>query len=129
MAISATKSFAPSDESAGQARSWCQERVATSVDPDTCRADLVDDLALVVSELVTNAVNAGSSKTVLTLLIAPASVTVAVTDDVETLPLPRRPGPDETSGRGLAVVAALSSDWGVTPWGVGKTVWAELPIA
>lgn len=45
------------------------------------------------------------------------------------------PGPmaadaDAESGRGLLLVAALASDWGVTPrpTAPGKTVWAELLV-
>ena len=34
--------------------------------------------------------------------------------------------PDASGGLGLRIVEQLSSSWGVTPFGQGKTVWASL---
>lgn len=37
------------------------------------------------------------------------------------------PGPDDESGRGLLLVAALAERWGTEPYfPAGKTVWAEI---
>jgi hypothetical protein len=49
----------------------------------------------------------------------------------DTLPRPRRAGPEDESGRGLELLAALAGNWGAEPreGGVGKTVWFELKVA
>jgi anti-sigma regulatory factor (Ser/Thr protein kinase) len=126
---SATRAYPLDPTSAGQARAWCREHLALVLAAQPHRAGLVCDVVTVVSELVTNALQAGSPRTVLTLRTEPAAVTVAVTDSVAGLPKPRHAGPTDASGRGLAIVSALASDWGVTQWGIGKTVWAEVPLA
>lgn len=41
-------------------------------------------------------------------------------------PMPRSAGPDALDGRGLGIVAALASRWGVKNDGLGQCVWAEL---
>ncbi|WP_260215792.1 ATP-binding protein [Streptomyces gossypii] len=54
-----------------------------------------------------------------------------VSDAGEGKPEVRRPGEDETCGRGLLLVEALADHWGVRQrvGGIGKTVWAELSAA
>ncbi|WP_242434174.1 ATP-binding protein [Streptomyces sp. CB01580] len=42
-------------------------------------------------------------------------------------PTPRAAGIEDESGRGLALVGALASRWGVEQGVRGKTVWCELP--
>ncbi|AXK31623.1 ATP-binding protein [Streptomyces armeniacus] len=51
-----------------------------------------------------------------------------VSDAGDGKPEVRMPGDDETNGRGLLLVEALSRSWGVysRACGTGKTVWAEL---
>ena len=52
---------------------------------------------------------------------------VGVVDGNDSTPLAtRQAGPDEVSGRGLAIVAALAVRWGVERVGTGQCVWAEL---
>jgi anti-sigma regulatory factor (Ser/Thr protein kinase) len=125
---SLTRTFAHDPATVGQARMWAREHVSARTASRPRRNDLADDIATVVSELMTNALRAGSAHTVVTLHIGPEAITVAVTDSVAALPELREAGPTETSGRGLQIVAALSTDWGVTTWNVGKTVWAEVPV-
>jgi anti-sigma regulatory factor (Ser/Thr protein kinase) len=55
---------------------------------------------------------------------------IAVTDadgeHLPKLPVDSEPAPDEESGRGLVLIAALADRWGVEPYlPGGKTVWAE----
>jgi anti-sigma regulatory factor (Ser/Thr protein kinase) len=92
--------------------------------------DQREDLLLVVSELVTNAVLHGAEPIVVTVVPAPERVRVEVTDGAtDSSPHNRRPRPDAESGRGLSVVTRLAAAWGwrASP-GRGKTVWAELPL-
>jgi anti-sigma regulatory factor (Ser/Thr protein kinase) len=91
--------------------------------------DVRDDVELVVSELVTNALRPGTR---IAFLIALRSgtgeVEVAVWDDGPGLPEPKPQGLEAESGRGLFIVKARSNDWG---WrrssdGIGKVIWATL---
>ncbi len=94
---------------------------------------ICDDVELMVSELVTNAlVHAGTE------LVVEAgydehsgTVRVAVGDDGLGQPAVRRPSPADPHGRGLQIVAMLASGWGVDPQegGAGKTVWFEVRLA
>lgn len=100
--------------------------------------DSVDDVVLVISELVSNAVlhaNAGGREAD-DLDVAwdvldhrsPCTVIVRVNDASSAPPLPRHAGPLTSGGRGLAIVAAIAEDWGVRPRSSGKQVWARIPV-
>ena len=89
-----------------------------------------EDLLLVVSELVTNAVLHGAEPIVVTVVRAPERVRVEVTDGAsDASPHSNRVPPEAETGRGLSVVIRLAAAWGwrASP-GRGKTVWAELPL-
>lgn len=92
--------------------------------------DLLDDARLLVSELVGNAVRYGQSEITLRLRTNPPGIGVAVADRGEQLPtMPGgQPDPTQPSGRGLLIVAAIATRWGIDPTrpGPGKTVWFEL---
>lgn len=96
-----------------------------------CESGTREDLLLVVSELVTNAVVHGAEPIVVTMVRAPERVRVEVTDGADRSSPHGNPRPsaDAENGRGLAVVTRLAVAWGwrATP-GSGKTVWAELPM-
>ncbi|WP_405796871.1 ATP-binding protein [Streptomyces sp. NBC_01506] len=101
--------------------------------------ELGETAALLLSELVTNALRHGSPpgrEIVVTAWRADGLLRMEVEDAGETLPQPRTPdpGPDLASdsdpdecGRGLALVTALAENWGVEPRkGPGKRVWVTL---
>ncbi|MGW1165112.1 ATP-binding protein [Streptomyces sp. NPDC002550] len=92
-------------------------------------ADTCDSAALVISELVTNAiVHTASSRVVCELQDHDDTVRIAVRDEGcapgEPHPSPQRP--DEEHGRGLLLVDALCRAWGAQEHGPGLLVWAEL---
>lgn len=94
--------------------------------------DCVDDVVLVASELVSNAVvhTTAPPETELNVRweVRPDSVVVEVIDSSPALPQ-RRPAPDTAGrGRGLFIVAALALDWGVRRTSTGKQVWARMPL-
>jgi anti-sigma regulatory factor (Ser/Thr protein kinase) len=89
---------------------------------------LCDDVVLVVSELVTNAVRAGASTVRVGLEDTGATVVVRVNDDAEGWPEPRSAGIHDVGGRGLPLVSALSETWGVRLADAGKLVWAAITI-
>ena len=104
------------------------------------RAHLADDVALVVSELVTNAVVHAPDSEVLTLEVLNRTdgVRIVLADGSSIAPVVRDlSGPlgsvdgrqDATSGRGMAIVHALASGWGVDAHGDGKRVWVEIADA
>ncbi len=118
--------LAPHPGSVAQARRLTRARLAGwSVCADTC-----DNAALVMSELVTNAiVHTASSRVVCELLDHDDMVRIAVHDQGcapgEPHPSPQRA--DEEHGRGLLLVDALCRAWGAQEHGPGLSVWAELP--
>jgi DNA-binding NarL/FixJ family response regulator len=90
---------------------------------------LLSDGLVVVSELATNAlVHAGSSFE-LRLSRHPRSVRIAVLDHGPGTPEPLAPSTVRPHGRGLQIVDAMSSAWGVSGLKKGtKLVWAELSL-
>ena len=90
---------------------------------ETDRLDCLDAAELACTELVTNAVLHAHTTVVVTVEVG-ADVRVEVRDGNGTLPLRRHYDPQATTGRGLALVAALTDDYGIDDVGPdGKTVW------
>lgn len=87
---------------------------------------LCDAVALLVSEVATNALVHGTGEVQVRVLAHGRVLRVEVADDSPRMPVPRAAGLLEEGGRGLALVASLSQDWGVQRQGVGKIVWFEL---
>ena len=89
-----------------------------------------EDAVLVASELVANVVDHAGTPCTLTVSVDGEGLLVAVRDFYPCPPPQPRPvNPSSRRGRGLHVVAAVSSRWGVTPMPDGKSVWALLPGA
>jgi anti-sigma regulatory factor (Ser/Thr protein kinase) len=91
---------------------------------------LVDDLRLVVSELVTNAISHARTPLTVVLERSGPSVTVTVRDCSPSLPLLEAADWMAGGGRGLGIVDVLSRDWGVTSRvGASESVWAAFAVA
>jgi anti-sigma regulatory factor (Ser/Thr protein kinase) len=88
---------------------------------------LVDDVRLVVSELATNAMVHAHTPFTVVLREAKDSLRLEVLDGSHDGPVLRRARALDTGGRGVAIVNALSRDWGVVDGPGGKSVWAEFP--
>lgn len=98
------------------------------------RRDVIETVKLLVSELVTNAVQA----TQRLHLIVPGSVTVRLTgrgrhilievaDPATSGPARLAPEADAEQGRGLLLVDTLAVEWGAYPLEQsGKVVWAKV---
>lgn len=86
-----------------------------------------DDVLLIVSELVTNAVRYGKPPVCVSVRADEQTVTVGVADAASERPKMRTPDDDAESGRGLLLMSLLSAEFGVRPEGSGKVVWARLP--
>ncbi|MFF4361975.1 ATP-binding protein [Streptomyces sp. NPDC001604] len=92
--------------------------------------DICDTAALVISELVTNAlVHTASSHIVCELHDGDELVRIAVRDEgcSPGAPHASRARPEEEHGRGLLLIDALCDAWGAHEHGPGLLVWAELP--
>lgn len=105
--------------------------VVDAVLADRVSADRLDELRLLVSELVTNAVRHGLARRgAVDFLVTVASgvARVEVIDGGSGFDAPENPPePAEPGGWGLVVVDRLASRWGIDG---GRTtrVWAELPL-
>jgi anti-sigma regulatory factor (Ser/Thr protein kinase) len=91
--------------------------------------DVVEDARLLVSELVSNAVQHGSGAVGLVVLRNGGGVRVEVRDEGPELPALIEADSLTESGAGLRVVESLSNSWGVIQHGdgqPGKSVWFEL---
>lgn len=107
--------------SAGVARRFAADVVAEwGVD------ELVDVVTLGVSELMTNALIHTAAEVELALHLNAKRVRVEVIDQSDRLPVMRSGSEEETSGRGLHILEAISADWGFGALGSGKSVWFEL---
>jgi anti-sigma regulatory factor (Ser/Thr protein kinase) len=98
--------------------------VARAID-DLQLAPLSDDLQLVVSELVTNAIRHAAPPVELEIEADEDTVTVAVADGSAGRPQPRSADLDAEGGRGLLLIDLLSAESGVRPEPPGKTIWAS----
>ena len=94
---------------------------------------VVGDAALVISELVGNAVlhahplPGGALRVEWSL--QRDTVEIAVTDGGSSeVPVAIHPDAASTGGRGLSIVEALCRTWGTRRAGRGKVVWARIPL-
>jgi anti-sigma regulatory factor (Ser/Thr protein kinase) len=119
--------FAPVPESAGKAR-----RASGTVLAAWELDQLAEDVGLVVSELVTNALlhtgGAGGDAVRLELEWAGDALTCRVVDASPLPPLPEEADQNAESGRGLILVDALAESWGWQDLPEGKAVWARFPL-
>jgi hypothetical protein len=89
------------------------------VDPDTA--------VLLTSELVTNAIRHEAGGTVmLTITCICDQLRVDVHDTSRRAPMPVEARADAETGRGLMLVATLSTDWGFHRTSTGKAVYFTL---
>jgi anti-sigma regulatory factor (Ser/Thr protein kinase) len=89
------------------------------------------DAEVVVSELVSNAVAHASGQIHLELASWDAAMRITVFDQNPDAAgvLVQQADTGTGAGRGLCLVDALSSRWGVTGHDDGKSVWAEVSLA
>jgi two-component sensor histidine kinase len=113
-------------DAASAARAEFTERLSPHFPP---RA--IEDLLLVISELVTNAVRHAGAGLEETIDVRVASMREALRVEVVDSEPEARPAPrpaDSTGGLGLIVVSALCRDWGSESLEGRKAVWAEYSL-
>ncbi|HEU4676842.1 MAG TPA: ATP-binding SpoIIE family protein phosphatase, partial [Motilibacteraceae bacterium] len=103
---------------------------ARSVDgPAGVPQGTVDDVELLASELVTNAVLHGRPPVTVHLRLDPGHhLVLEVADHAFHLPRRMQAGSDDEHGRGLELVTLLADRWGVRPTPRGKVVWASFDL-
>ena len=129
MAWESEQDFVGSYASAAAARRFCVDRLRSALGVGTPASDVSQTAELVVSELVTNAVQACAEKISVRLQLVDHHVLIEVSDDAVGAPRLQHAQPWEERGRGLSIVEAVSSSWGVAPLpgnSQGKKVWVEL---
>ena len=114
--------FEASPSSAAVVRRYVRE----SLDTMSLRSEAAVFLA---NELATNAIVHAGGEFVVEVSITDHSCRIGVIDHAQQ----ERPGVsvvdhDATSGRGLALVEALSTSWGVEDRPDGKAVWCDVPL-
>jgi len=92
---------------------------------DDLPAEVQDSVALMVSELATNALVHARTEFEVEIERADRELRVEVTDRGRGAPMARSPNPSEPHGRGLLIVSELSDAWGSTKGkgDVGSKVW------
>lgn len=93
-------------------------------------AQSLDNVELVTSELITNAVqHAGGGAVVVSVRLNGAALLIEVSDSSTELPSACLADMDDEGGRGLFLVAALSVDHGSERTPTGKRCWAEIAVS
>jgi anti-sigma regulatory factor (Ser/Thr protein kinase) len=104
-----------------EARAWIGEVL------DGCDVR-VDDAALLVTELLSNAIRHAGTIARLVVTIHPDHIRLAVSDRSGDAPV-MSSRPDAAGGYGLRLVETVSARWGWQPTADGKTVWCDLQRA
>lgn len=118
-----SRSFLRDAVSVGEARRFVHAALL-----DWKMPELADLAELVVSELASNAVMHARRATFRVTLarLNDSRARVAVVDHSPNLPQRVDAADDDAHGRGLAIVEAVSTEWGTEPLRWGKRVWADL---
>ncbi|WP_052862806.1 SpoIIE family protein phosphatase [Streptomyces niger] len=121
-----SQTFPPRPESVAHARRFVR-RVLAGIDCEAVDSEVAENAALLVSELVTNAVLHAGTAIEVTVRILDHKVRTEVGDRRPHRGLvPQGHFPHATSGRGLRIVEQLASRYGVDTGEDSKTVWYEL---
>lgn len=84
------------------------------------------EASMLVTELATNAVLHARTPFEVAVSFDDTCLRLAVADRSPKWPMLKSHNANATTGRGLSVVSAVASAWGVDGHADGKTVWAEL---
>ncbi len=87
--------------------------------------EVVASAALAVSELVTNAVLHARPPITLRMSSTQSRALLEISDRTLLRPRRQRPDDDDEHGRGVNIVEAVSSAWGILRHDRGKTVWCQ----
>ncbi|MBB5999220.1 serine phosphatase RsbU (regulator of sigma subunit)/anti-sigma regulatory factor (Ser/Thr protein kinase) [Streptomonospora salina] len=127
----ARREFSPTPGTAAEARDFVRDTLA-----EWSADQAADDVVLLVSELVTNAVVHAESNLELVVRRLPSAVEVVVADRVPERAVPQAgplsvdvsasADPGRSGGLGLALAGAVASSWGVSYSKDDKAVWFRI---
>jgi anti-sigma regulatory factor (Ser/Thr protein kinase) len=120
---SASVSLGASTASAAAARRFAR----ATLDEAGSDLETTEQVELLVSELVTNAVLHTGSGPRVTIELLRDAVKITVEDDSPALPTVNRESSDAVGGRGMLLVDRLAVTWGVERADGGKCVWFVVP--
>lgn len=113
-----------------------RRELALDLDLQGFSNDAIDDVTLVATELVGNAIRHGGAAAsdpdlawTVEWRIIGDEVLLSVEDPSPVMPVLRSARPEDTAGRGLAIVDTVASDWGAERTARGKRVWARVRVA
>ncbi|MFE0529558.1 ATP-binding protein [Micromonospora parva] len=92
-------------------------------------AAVADRAVVIASELISNAVQHAGTDMDITVAHVAGSLRISVRDrggETPSSTTPTLPRQMSEGGRGLPIIAALTTDWGFFSFGDGKTVWAAI---
>ncbi|MFO7547490.1 MAG: ATP-binding protein [Acidimicrobiia bacterium] len=112
--------FEPAPASVPAARGYVVSLLGSSDE------DALSRVAMLTSELATNAILHARTSFVVSVSRAGTHVRVEVSDANTQPVVVKDYGPTSPTGRGMHIVGALADRWGVEPTPEGKTVWFEL---
>ena len=113
----------PERQNVSRARKFAVEHTAAVGGEGTA-----DTVELLVSELVTNAILHAGTEVGLRLSYDEGMLRVEVRDASPAKARQRHYGTGATTGRGLELIDALATDWGIDTDANGKTVWFTLRV-
>ncbi|MEU1815654.1 ATP-binding protein [Streptomyces roseifaciens] len=119
-------SLPATERSAAAARRFCRQLLS-----EWGLEELAGDTALLLSELVTNAVlHVPETREGIRLVLSRGQrhLVAQVTDAGGHLPRCNEAGPDSENGRGIWLVEQIAAQWGHHASGNGKTVWFTLRL-
>ena len=104
-------------------------RFVTATLTDWSLQPLIDPALLVASELAANAVTHADSAFRIQLSLTQRTLRIDVIDFGQGTPEPPPPSTTHEPGRGLLLIDALTTAWGIEEGpGSGKLVWAEITL-
>ncbi|MEV6739006.1 ATP-binding SpoIIE family protein phosphatase [Streptomyces sp. NPDC051104] len=116
----ATLAVPPDAPAVAAARAWTSRQLT-----DWTLDELAFTTALVVSELVTNAIRYSGGPVELRLINDDHTLICEVSDSSSAAPRLRKAKPIDEGGRGLSIVSELTQHNGIRYTADGKTVWTE----
>ena len=111
------RDFEPEPQAAAEVR-----RFVTAGLPETHNAE---DVELAASELASNVIRHAQTRFNVSLHVGPDRIRLEVSDGNSIIPAVEDMAEDN---RGLRLLQAITTRWGIDPHADGKTIWAEFPV-
>jgi len=117
--------FSPQPASVRLVRSFVREAIAARTDDP----EVLDAAVLLASELATNVVDHARTPFTVEVTVEEAAARFEVSDGSSVAPAVRDLLDGDERGRGLRILDALATEWGVSSSDSGKAVWFSISLA